>query len=62
MTFEMKYEVRINWVESGVRALLVEGAASVRTLRWEEAGLWSVPYGGAQTVEERGEMHLEGGG
>lgn len=33
MTLEVKYEVRINWVESGVTVLPVEGTASVSTLR-----------------------------
>lgn len=47
MTFEMKYEVGINWGESGVRALPAEGTASVRALRREEAGLLSVPNGGS---------------
>lgn len=33
MTLEVKYEMRINWVESGVTVLPVEGTASVSTLR-----------------------------
>ena len=41
-TFEMSYEVGINWVESGVRVL---PAASVKALRCEEARFISVPCG-----------------
>ena len=41
----MKYEVRINWVESGVRALPVEETPLVKVLRWQEVGLLSVPCG-----------------